>query len=414
MRSKKIQLKQSEVREELGALLDKESKTTEERSKMQELKTSLSDLEGELQAALTLERQDDNKAKSIGKAKGEGDEVKVLREKASLSRIFSSIVNGHALTGEDSEYQASQKVRSNEIPLDMFERESMSQGLPPTTGLNIQSIVPSIFADSLAPSLNMEMPSAPSGTFSLPRITGNLAAEMKSKEQSASFAPASFDVVSTKPKRLSGRLSVTIEDLAEVGIPSFESALRMNLQQVISQVFDNQVLTGDGSGANLSGLFNQLTAGSVPTETLDFASVAEAMAGQVDGVFSMMLGDLRLIVRQEVYAKLASTFQVPVDATKGGGRSVYTAADWLGDKLAGFSAHSRLPAGASGVYKSLVVKNKIMPASCLPIWSNGITIQDMYTDAARGVEHITVHMLVGDVLLKHPEAYQEVQFKVTS
>ena len=413
MRSKSILVKQSEARQKLGNLLDKEGKTEEDRATMQGLKTELQNLESELQAALLLEDEDDKKAKEVDPQgqTNEDKELSLLRANASVGRIINGVLNGHNIDGQERELQQAEGVKSNEIPLSLFVRET--QGQPPIQGLNIQSIVPHIFADSLAGSLNIEMPSAASGTFSIPRLKSNVGVSMKAKGGDTEGMPATFDVVSTKPKRLSGRISFTLEDLAEVGIPSFESSVRMNLQQVMSQAFDNQILTGDGQGVNISGLFNQLTEATAATEILTFASVAESLAGQVDGIFSMMLADLRLVVRPEVYAKLASTFQVPQDPTKGGGRSIMTAADWLGDKLMGFSAHSRLPQGSSNVYKSLVVKNKVSPAACVPIWSNGITIQDMYTDSGKGINHFTVHMLLGDVLLKHPEAYTELSLKVS-
>ena len=51
------------------------------------------------------------------------------------------------------------------------------------------------------------------------------------------------------PRRISGRLTLNVEDIAAIGQANFESALRDNLSMVLSDQYDRQCVRGNGVGA---------------------------------------------------------------------------------------------------------------------------------------------------------------------
>ena len=53
-----------------------------------------------------------------------------------------------------------------------------------------------------------------------------------------------------------------------------------------------------------------------------------------------------------------------------------------------------------------------MRVATQPYWSE-VSIDDIYTDSASGVHHVTMHALVGDVIVQQAEAYQQISLKVS-
>ena len=51
-----------------------------------------------------------------------------------------------------------------------------------------------------------------------------------------------------------------------------------------------------------------------------------------------------------------------------------------------------------------------MRTAVCPHW-NEISIDDIYSGSARGERYFTMHVLVGDVILVQPDAYEQVAFK---
>ena len=293
---------------------------------------------------------------------------------------------------------------------------------PSTIGINMSGMVPNVFNRSIASQIGIEMPQAPSGQYSIPKLNKSLdGVGLPGKGAKQESTAATFTVVSTKPHRITARMSLTLEDLAEAGIPGFEGSLRQNLSLVLSEALDNQILTGDGTGNNISGLMKQLTADTDPTKAITFSDFVSDIAGYIDGLFATELSDLKLVTNPAIYQKLLATFQTPVlvGATSGSGGgtpSIMSAINWAKQELSGAMTHGRMPASASNIGKCLVVRGgrmtepTPMAGACIPIWGN-LSISDPYTDSGSGLEHFTMHTLIGDVLVKHAEIYSELRIK---
>ena len=416
--------------------------TPELRSELDAIEEGTPDLERQIRAARAAVEAEDSSVRhnangNPGNTGGDPEtrERLELRGKASLGRIFKAAVEGNRLEGADEEYRQSVGCAERSIPLDIFEREPVTEqradavtGVPSTTGINMQNIVPAVFNKSIAARIGIQMPRSPSGQYSVPRLTTSLTAGAKAKGADQESTAAAFTVESAKPRRISARLSLRAEDLAEVGIPGFEAALRQNLMLVLGDVLDTQIIAGDGSAPNITGLMKQLTADSDPTAAISFPSFVADIAGLLDGKWACTLAELRMVTNAVVYGKLAATFQEPKFLDKGGGQakasgvgsqSIETAVDWATGKLGGFWCNGRMPAAASDISKCIAVRSGMMldpdggaamPA-VLPTWGD-ISISDPYTDSASATEHVTLHTLIGDkVVIRHPDAFAEVRIK---
>ena len=154
---------------------------------------------------------------------------------------------------------------------------------PGTVGVNLDRIRPTVFANSIAPRLGIEMPRVASGTYASATITTSLTAATKAKGADQDSTAAGFTVTSVTPKRISARLSIQIEDVAAVGQANFESILRENLALVLSDELDKQAINGNGTAPNLNGILARLTDPTDPTDVAIFAGVelrASPMSGR--------------------------------------------------------------------------------------------------------------------------------------
>ena len=243
-------------------------------------------------------------------------------------------------------------------------------------------------------------------------ITTALTPMPEAKGDAADGTAAALTPVTTAPRRISARLSLAVEDVALVGTPTFESALRAHTQMALSNSYDNQAINGNGTSPNVNGLINQLTDPTDPTAVATFDAFVTAFADQIDGLWAAMMTDVAIVTNVDAYKLAAKTFR----GTAANGGPVETSADYLRKMTGGFWTNSRMPATASTIARGIVRRTGRMGlrTACHPTWGT-LAIDDIYTDSAKGERHFTVHVLVGDkVLLVQPAAYGLVEFKVSS
>lgn len=346
---------------------------------------------------------------------GESSAVRRLRAQTAVGRYLVAAMNGQRVEGAEEELRQEVGAKEGEIPYAAFDNPARqfrnadaATGAPSTIGINMDRIVPAAFAESIAEFLGVAMPMVPSGQYSVPRLTTNLTAGSQAKGGKQESTAAAFTVVNAKPKRLSARLSLQAEDLAEVGIPAFEAALQTNLRMVLADALDIQILRGTGSSGQIQGLVPQLTADTDPAGAINFAGHASDLAGYLDGKFAGGLSDLRVIHNAAVYAKLAATFATNDDSV--------SALEWASRQGIEQRCNANMSASSSNIGKSIVVRSGTMamgvegaPAVC-PVWGN-LTIRDPYTDSGAATEHLTIHALIGKVLVRYPDAYAQYRVK---
>ena len=428
-KSESIQFSMSEKREQLSTLLDVSEKTDEQRTEINEITKALKGLESDYRAALLLEGKEAEEIRAgfidnPGQTSEERERLE-LRSRVSLARMLKNALEGKQYDGAEEEFRQISHCDQREIPLSLFDvpieqRADAVTGVPNVTGISMQSLVPSIFSHSLASRIGIEMPSVPSGQYSIPRIKTDLSAGTMQKGKAREASAATFEVISTTPHRISARLQLTAEDISTAGIGNFEGGLRENLSMALSKALDLQLLNGDGSGNNISGLISQFTSPTDPTQVVDFSSFVASMASAVDGKFAVDLDELRLVVNPEVFKSLASIFMEPKlvgdKAGSGGGTpSVSTIRNWAKNELGSFMNSKRMPASASNIGTCLIVKAGMlgtspvpMASAVAPVWGN-LAISDPFSQSAAAISSVTMHVLVGNVLLKIPGTLASIQ-----
>ena len=172
-----------------------------------------------------------------------------------------------------------------------------------------------------------------------------------------------ISVSTATPKRLTGSFKITREDLAV--LPSLETTLRQNLQRVLSDVLDGQLLNGSGAGANLNGLFNQLTDAPAPAANAEtFARYAAALASHIDGLYAVDSMGVRALVGPHSYRHLAGTFATNDDAV--------SAMDYLSRTFGGLRASRRIADPANNIQGAIIrrtnpANDRVRSRRCGPV-----------------------------------------------
>ena len=410
--SQKIRLRLSQVRARLNEIAGIDDLTEEIRTEAATLQAEFSDLEVRSQAAIAAEPAPE--VRELDGLDAEMRERLELRSKANLTGFVLSAMSGRQLSGAEAEFSAACEARGD-IPIEIFdpdprqvEHRTVTEA-PGTVGVNVAPIQPHIFAPSIAPYMGIDMPQVRSGTFSQARINAALTADSKAKGADAVASAATFAVKSATPKRVSARLEILAEDVASAGVANFESALRQNLTMALSAELDDQIINGDGTGNDLSGLFKALTDATADGTTLTFQHGISKLAALVDGLWAVDLMQIHQIVGVDTYRKAASVFAG--SASNKGERPL---ADYLRDHSGGFRTNSRMPATAATKQAGLAFRagvSGIRTAVC-PHWGR-IGITDIYSGSASAQTAVTFHVLLGDVLVIQPGAYAETEYKVS-
>ena len=176
----------------------------------------------------------------------------------------------------------------------------------------------------------------------------------------------------------------------------------------VSSELDDQILNGSGSSNEVNGLFQRLTDPGNPAASVEtFARMLKIQSGGIDGLFATELAHVQLLVGVETYRLAAATLR--------GSDSAQSAASYMALNGAGFATSNKMPAKASHIQQAILCR-KGQPGQRLavaPTWGS-LEVDDIYSDAKKGIRNFTVSVLIGDVIVEQPSAYSQVAFRVSS
>ena len=415
----RIRVRLSEVRQRLNeiAQLEGDDLTDEIRTEAEGLHTEYADLETRQRAAIVAEGDGEGRTTPT-EPDAEMRERLELRSKAHVGRFLAAALKGRLVDGAEAELMEAAEIDEG-IPIEIFDtaerreaEERVVTGTPGTVGVNLDRIRPAVFAPAILPRLGVEMPRVPSGTYATATINQSLSAGARAKGDAQAATAATFTTTTATPKSVSARLELAIEDIAAVGAANFEAALRENLSLALSDALDDQGLTGDGSGADLTGILQRLADPSAPANTVaDFDDFVAAFAGGIDGLWASRMSEVGIVVGPETYRLAAQTYR---DAA---GQDLGSVAfsDYAMEHYGGFWTNKRMPDKENHVQQAILHRKGRMgmrTAVC-PHWGR-IGVDDIYSGSASGTRAFTMHVLLGDVILVQPDAYAQVAFQVST
>ena len=428
MNRTKIELRRSEIRSRLGVIagLTGDALTDEITKERDDLMAELTGSEPQLRAAIEAEGEDLENRSTEYTETPEIRERLELRGRASLGRFLEAAMRGRQITGAEAELQEAAGVDG--VPLEIFEtrevlerRAAARRGnaeeraitpAPGTVGINLDVIRPAVFAPSIADKLMIEMPMVASGTYATGTITTSVPADAVAKQGEVPNTAGAITTQSSGPKRVGARLELTLEDIAAVGQANFEAVLRENTSLALSDELDEQMIAGDGTNNDLTGIIKRLETianPADPTEVPTFDAFVSAFADSIDGLWATMMSEISIVAGVDTYKLSAKTFRDIAAADLGS----ISFADYAMQHTAGWWTNKRMPAAAAMIQRGIVCRKGrpgIRLAVC-PHWGS-IGIDDVYSGSRKGERYFTLSVLVGDVILVQPDAYTLVEYKV--
>ena len=432
-RLRELRERQSKERQEMAELSLLDNFTDEQRSRLDELERSTPDLERSLRAATVAVEEEDRAATvETGTRTGDAEQREriELRSRCHVGRYLAAALKGRAPDGAEAELQAAAGVDG--IPIELWnrppeQRQTEDRAIteaPGTTGINLDTLRPAVFAPSVADKLMIEMPVVPSGTYATATLTTSATADAVAKSAVVPATKAGWTPQTTTPHRVGAGLDLTLEDIASVGTANFESLLRQHISLVLSDEIDDQLLNGDGQNDDLTGIFQRLTDPAAPAATVaTFDTFVGVFADGIDGLWANRMDEVSIVSGPDTYKLSAKTFRDRViDQGQRGGVSLgdISFADYARTHTAGWWTNKRMPDTANHVQQAVLCRKgrSMMPAptrlAVCPIWYGSISVDDIYTGARKGERYFTLSVLLGDVILVQPAAYAEVSFRVST
>ena len=365
---------------------------------------------------------EDSEALRTGSDAGDGLDAEArarleLRSKASLGSFILAALRGRAVTGAEAELQQAANVDG--IPIELWDSAEALEAraraehrditpAPSTTGINLDPIRPAVFAPSIADKLMIDMPMVESGTYASATVSTSVTADAVAKGALVPQTAGALTVGTTGPHRVGASLALTLEDVAAIGAVNFEAALRENVAMALSAALDDQMINGDGTNDDLTGILERLTDPAAPAAAVEtWVRFLAIQSGGIEGHWATEIGHIGMVVNPETYRLAASTFQ--------GADAEDSAAMYLARHGADFWTNSRMPATENHLAPGILCRkgrSGLRTAVC-PTWGS-ISVDDIFTGARKGERMFTVSALVGDVLIVQPDAYAQVAFRVST
>ena len=410
--TQKLQIRQSEIRERLNTLSNPDTKLSDEGKKeIESLRIEMADIEPKLRAAITAEQNEVENRNDMTT----NDPLNDLRKRASISEYMRQAVSGNPIEGACKELNDELKITASRGQggglLMPTEQLMMRADAPNTTttaadadATNRRPIFNRLFANSVLEAMGVRLDSVPVGLQEYPIITGATTPAMKAENAAADDTVAATWASETlKPKRLTAQYEFTAEAIAT--IPNLEAALSNDLNMSMSSQMSKEVLTGDGTGANVRGFDTSITFPSDPTAKITFANAIEFGLNAIDGLHASSEADVSVVLGPNTYRTIAPLLQTNTtenafDVLRKRGTTIIT------------SAHVAAP--VSNIQKGYIHGGRDMSRgdSIGAVWSAMELIRDPYTQADKGITLITAVMLWDVYTGYRSDAYKGLKAKL--
>lgn len=365
-------------------------------------------------------------------------ELAPLADRVMLSRYLLGALEQRALDGAEGELRQELGLSDQAIPFEALAAplEERADAISPqnaagaalpagTINITTAGILGRVFTRTDTAFLGVSMPGVAPGQRRYPVMVDGTTASMQERGGAPDAGAAKFDVVDATPHRLTGRYVLDIEGLAEMGA-ALEGQLRADLRTEMGYQLDRQILLGDGTGANVSGLINQLDLVLPPGASFGSSGTANDVSAQIgwaawkriatnglDGKYATTERDIRLLIGQASYVL---------------GREQYRSDDVESpDALATLAMLGsmvrqsfQIPAPAVATIKGKnansskkvqsAIWNAEPGAAVSPVWQGITMIRDPYTEAGKGQVIMTAHMMF-DFIMRRKDGWKRIAIR---
>ena len=393
-RLQKLQLRQSEVRVDLGKLLDtpEAERTDTYGDDLGKLTKEVRSLETDVGAAIAA--GDDKVEEVATKDTPEGKEYRELRASVGFGRYVSAAMGGHGVSnGPELELNQPLKIADGYFPMELLAGKPETRAIIDVdAGASQGTWLDRVFRGTAAENVGISFRPVPPGVAAYPVTTAGGAPQQRGRTQAADERTYTVTVTEIKPARRAVHGIYSIEDDAR--LPGIASAIERDMRMAMVESVDLAVFNGDGgANENTADIVGMKTAGIAEatltqTNKVKADETLEFFLEYVDGQYAASLADVRIVssvgtnvlwygsihnsaadnqsIAQFLMASgLTWTARGGIDANTGNGK---------------FGAYIGLARGVDG-------------AGIAAVWEQGQLIRDIYTGASKGEVQLTLSYL---------------------
>ena len=393
-RLQKLQLRQSEVRVDLGKLLDtpEAERTDTYADDLGKLTKEVRSLETDVGAAIAA--GDDKVNEVATKDTPEGKEYRELRSSVDFGRYVSAAMAGHGVTnGPELELNQHLKIADGYFPMELLSGKPETRAAIDGDAMASQGTwLDRVFHGTAAESIGISFRPVAPGVATFPVTTAGGEPQQRGRTQAATERTYTVNVVEIKPARRAVHGLYSIEDDAR--LPGLSEAIERDMRAAMVESVDRAVFNGDGgANENIADVVGLQTAG-ITEATLTQANSKKAdevlkfFLAYVDGQYAASLGDVRVVT--SVGANVLWHGSIHNSAADNQTIAQFLMASGL-TWMARGGIDINTANGDFGAYIGLA--RGVEGAGIVAVWEQGQLVRDIYSGAKTGEVQLTLNYL---------------------
>lgn len=316
--SVKIQRRQSEIRQELAAIVGKPQPTEDETRSMEALDTEYRSNETRYRAALIAEDTERREAGAELETRSER-EWSDLMANFEMRQVALALDEGRTLSGQTAEIVTELRnaggYRGVPVPwqaLEVRAGETVASGTP--NPIRTAPIIERLFSTSVASRMGGQMVNVGIGELEYPVATSGVTAGWANGETANVAGPSAYETLDRPLKpdhNLGVQMRLTRKTLKQSG-SGLEQAVRRDMNGAIQEALDKAVFLGSGADGEPTGIFAGASGWGITESAVDAAASWAAFRAEV---VSFMTGnaangpaDVNALIRPEIFDGMDGTY----------------------------------------------------------------------------------------------------------
>ena len=393
-RLQKLQLRQSEVRVNLGKLLDtpEAERTDTYGDELGKLTKEVRSLEGDVGAAIAA--GDDKVEEVATKDTPEGKEYRELRSSVDFGRYVSAAMGGHGVTnGPELELNQHLKIADGYFPMELLAGKLETRAIIAGEAQTSQGTwLDRVFHGTAAESIGISFRPVAPGVSAYPVTSAGGAPQQRGRTQAAAARTYTVAVTEIKPARRAVHGVYSIEDDAR--LPGLGAAIERDMRMAMVESVDLAVFKGDANANEDTADIVGLQTAGITEATLTQANSKKAdetlkfFLAYVDGQYAASLGDVRIVAS-------VGTNVLWYGSIHNSAADNQSIAQFLMASGLSWTARGGIDANtANGDYGAYIGLGRgIDGAGIAAVWEQGQLIRDPYSGATSGEVQLTLNYL---------------------
>ena len=309
--SKKLELRRSEIRQELSVLAGKDAPSEDETRKMGELDTEYRTAETRYRAALISEDEERRDAGAELETRSDTEWADMMAG-FEMRQVALALDEGRSMNGRTqeivSELRSAGGYQGIPIPWDALEiraGETAAAGTP--NPMRTAPIIERLFANSVAARMGVQMINVGVGEMEYPVTTSKVSAGWGANETADVPGPsvyATTDRPLSPDHNLGINMEITRKAMKQSGA-GLEMAVRRDMNGAIAEAVDRAVFQGSGTGGEPTGVIAGAAGFGITSTAVDAAASYAAFRAAVVRFITANAasggGEVNLLLRPEIF-----------------------------------------------------------------------------------------------------------------